>query len=61
MGLEPRWERGGGGGQKTYQKIPFLPNCLEFIVSITNMLLFFSGGLGKSIMVRKGGGNVAVK
>ena len=40
---------GGGGGQKTKWKTPS-PNFEELIESVTNMLLFFAGGLGKKVM-----------
>ena len=39
---------GGGGGQKTKWKTPS-PNFEDLIESITNMLFFFSGGLGKTL------------
>ena len=47
---------GGGGGQNTKCKTPS-PNFEELIESITNMLLFLQGGVGKkSYEVSKFGG-----
>ena len=55
---------GGGGGQKTKWKTPS-SNFEELIESITNMLLFFAGGLGKKVMrcqsLGGGGGGLCLK
>ena len=47
----------GGAGQKTKCKTPS-PNFEELIESITSMLLFLQGGMGKKVEVSKffGGG-----